>query len=816
MPKPRRRNSEKRKEKSRDAARCRRGKESEVFYEMAQQLPLQASATAQLDKASVMRLAIGHLKLRHLLGPLKPSNGDEEQAALDKLFPKALEGFVMVLATEGDLVYLSEDIQKHLGLAQVDLIGHSLYDFTHPCDHEELKEVFANQKASDDKEKSAEDCVFFVRMKCTLTSKGRNINLKSAAYKVVRCTGRVVSMKTEHLAEPMLALVVIAEPIPHPSNIEIPLDSHTFLSKHNMDMTFTYCDERIKELLGYSPEDLVGHSAYEFHHALDNEETVKCYKTLFSKGQCQTGTYRYLAKFGGYAWVETQATVIYNSRTEKPQCVICVNFVVSGIEEKTVILSDAQLAAESKGAKPVAVAPVPVAQIAPVVRACENEAEKASLVVTAAAAEPAPDTPDSPPPNYFFSTETILGCTPKHDLEFSQLQVPLSGDSLSEEKSAENLFDEMFFNDKNCNANISRSDLMLGQLGPDRPDTPTSPPVFSEKDQPDFGFADDFDFQSALDIELEDRAPYISMTGEDDLIFSATPIPLIDILSDEPSRLMMGATETVFAPKPKEMCAPEPNITPMVILKQQQQQLAVPVPSSNVERNAGPPKMKRPMETNRLETGPPMVKRVCPEGAGLGLDRTQVVPGISCPAASPAKSSPSPSSIVPKNSGPQKAEANSSTSSDSVLLNLLLKGEDPANGYRMRQQAKPVVEQERPTAPASPDSTTGVGPSPKQLAATVSLLRSLVSSVPNIQEAKPNSPAAILRALLPQMEEQQRQQLVLQQQQVAKKRQQLAHLHAQQSPAQMPTTLLPAGTVLSSTVVRTGPDGTPTVVFNVR
>ena len=39
-------------------------------------------------------------------------------------------------------------------------------------------------------------------------------------------------------------LVAVGEPIPHPSDIEIPLDCNTFLSKHNMDMTFTYCDER--------------------------------------------------------------------------------------------------------------------------------------------------------------------------------------------------------------------------------------------------------------------------------------------------------------------------------------------------------------------------------------------------------------------------------------------------------------------------------------------------------------------------------------------------------------------------------------------
>lgn len=39
-------------------------------------------------------------------------------------------------------------------------------------------------------------------------------------------------------------LVGIAEPIPHPVNIEVPLDSKTFLSKHSMDMHFLICDDR--------------------------------------------------------------------------------------------------------------------------------------------------------------------------------------------------------------------------------------------------------------------------------------------------------------------------------------------------------------------------------------------------------------------------------------------------------------------------------------------------------------------------------------------------------------------------------------------
>ena len=61
------RNSEKRKEKSRDAARCRRSKETEVFFELSNSLPLPASVTSQLDKASVMRLAISFLKVCKVL-----------------------------------------------------------------------------------------------------------------------------------------------------------------------------------------------------------------------------------------------------------------------------------------------------------------------------------------------------------------------------------------------------------------------------------------------------------------------------------------------------------------------------------------------------------------------------------------------------------------------------------------------------------------------------------------------------------------------------------------------------------------------------
>jgi len=55
-----------RKERSRDAARCRRSKENAEFYELAQMLPVPPAITGQLDKASIVRLTISYLRLRQV------------------------------------------------------------------------------------------------------------------------------------------------------------------------------------------------------------------------------------------------------------------------------------------------------------------------------------------------------------------------------------------------------------------------------------------------------------------------------------------------------------------------------------------------------------------------------------------------------------------------------------------------------------------------------------------------------------------------------------------------------------------------------
>lgn len=339
--------SERRKEKSRDAARCRRSKESEVFYELSHQLPLPHNVSSHLDKASIMRLTISYLRIRRLLDAGDLAGESDMEKQLNCFYLKALEGFVLVLTEEGDMIYLSENVNKCMGLTQFELTGHSVFDFTHPCDHEELREMltFRNGPAKKGKEQITERS-FFLRMKCTLTSRGRTVNIKSATWKVLHCTGhmRVYDNCNNqnhcgYKKPPMTCMVLICEPIPHPSNIEFPLDSKTFLSRHSLDMRFSYCDERVTELAGYEPDELMGRSVYEYYHALDSDHLTKAHHDMFTKGQVTTGQYRMLAKKGGYVWVETQATVIYNTKNSQPQCIVCVNYVLSDIVEKELILS---------------------------------------------------------------------------------------------------------------------------------------------------------------------------------------------------------------------------------------------------------------------------------------------------------------------------------------------------------------------------------------------------------------------------------------------------------------------------------------------
>uniref|UniRef100_A0A8C2K226 Hypoxia inducible factor 1 subunit alpha, like n=1 Tax=Cyprinus carpio TaxID=7962 RepID=A0A8C2K226_CYPCA len=329
-----------RKVRSRDAARSRRSQETEVFYELAHSLPLPRRIASHLDKAAIMRVTLSYLSW--LRPEYSKTQTEETENPTDAFYQQALAGFILVMTEEGDLVFLSESVSKYIGMTQLELLGQSVYEFVHPCDQEELRDILTTRPGvSKKKTEKLTEHNFFLRMKSTLTHTGRTVNIKSANWKVLHCTGHMQTFSGDDENSPPAGsfLILLCEPIPHPSSVEFPLDSSTFLTRHNMDLTFTQCDGRVTELVGYQPDDLIGRSAYEFYHALDFDHVTRSLHILFSKGQVCTSHYRFLAKNGGFVWTETQATVLYNSRTSQPEAVVCLNFILSGVEEADVVFS---------------------------------------------------------------------------------------------------------------------------------------------------------------------------------------------------------------------------------------------------------------------------------------------------------------------------------------------------------------------------------------------------------------------------------------------------------------------------------------------
>ena len=54
---------------------------------------------------------------------------------------QSLDGFLLVVTSDGTILYSTENISSHLGFHQVDLVHRCLYGIIHPDDHHELKVV---------------------------------------------------------------------------------------------------------------------------------------------------------------------------------------------------------------------------------------------------------------------------------------------------------------------------------------------------------------------------------------------------------------------------------------------------------------------------------------------------------------------------------------------------------------------------------------------------------------------------------------------------------------------------------------------------
>uniref|UniRef100_A0A669B8N1 SIM bHLH transcription factor 2 n=1 Tax=Oreochromis niloticus TaxID=8128 RepID=A0A669B8N1_ORENI len=352
------------KEKSKNAAKKRREKENGEFYELAKLLPLPAAITSQLDKASIIRLTSSYLRMRSIL-PDGLGDGwgqstrfsplDSMAKELGTHLLQTLDGFVFVVASDGKIMYISETASVHLGLSQVELTGNSIFEYIHPSDHDEMTAVLSLHQAPQhhflpeyEIERS-----FFLRMKCVLAK--RNAGLTCGGYKVIHCSGYLkvrqymVDMVLYESCYQTVGLVAVGHSLPPSGITEIKLHSNMFMFRASLDFKLIFLDMRVAELTGYEPQDLIDKTLYHHVHACDIFHLRYAHHLLLVKGQVTTKYYRLLSKHGGWVWVQSYATIVHNSRSSRPHCIVSVNYVLTDIERKELQLSEDQSQATKCG-----------------------------------------------------------------------------------------------------------------------------------------------------------------------------------------------------------------------------------------------------------------------------------------------------------------------------------------------------------------------------------------------------------------------------------------------------------------------------------
>ncbi|WP_067622318.1 sensor domain-containing diguanylate cyclase [Alicyclobacillus acidiphilus] len=86
--------------------------------------------------------------------------------------------------------------------------------------------------------------------------------------------------------------------------------SQNVISAFSADGTFTYISSSVTDLLGYTPEEVVGKSAVLFNHPEDNKNLAKLRDTLPRHQNTERFTGRVRHKNGDYRWYETTVQYI--------------------------------------------------------------------------------------------------------------------------------------------------------------------------------------------------------------------------------------------------------------------------------------------------------------------------------------------------------------------------------------------------------------------------------------------------------------------------------------------------------------------------
>ncbi|NWT73115.1 AHR protein, partial [Prunella himalayana] len=332
-------------------------------------LPFPEDVRSRLDKLSILRLAVGYLKVKSYLMATAPNvgncvdrprplggdrwtepQGDRELFPEGELLLQALNGFVIAVTGDGYIFYISPTVQDYLGFHQSDLIYQSVYELIHADDRAAFRRqlhrtplhaadtfppeqpLLARHSATSSpqhlhvEKQSFVERSFTCRFRCLLDN--------SSGFLALNLHGRLkflLGQQKSAADKSPVALFAIATLLQPLSILELRTKTLVFQTKHKLDFTPMACDSRGKVVLGYTEVELCRRgSGYQFVHAADMMHCAEHHVRMMKTGESGLTVFRLLTKRGSWVWVQANARLVYKG--DRPDCIIARQRALSNEE----------------------------------------------------------------------------------------------------------------------------------------------------------------------------------------------------------------------------------------------------------------------------------------------------------------------------------------------------------------------------------------------------------------------------------------------------------------------------------------------------
>ncbi|RZB41635.1 aryl hydrocarbon receptor nuclear translocator -like, partial [Asbolus verrucosus] len=328
--------------------RRRRNKMTAYITELSDMVPTCSALARKPDKLTILRMAVAHMKALRGTGntsndgTYKPSFLTDQE--LKHLILEAADGFLFVVSCDtGRVIYVSDSVAPVLNYSQSDWYGSCLYDNVHPEDVEKVREQLSTQEPQNTGrildlktgtvKKEGHQCKYRsypIYSRFMLRFIAASMRLCMGSRRDMFAGVQMERQAEDEIHNSHCCLVAIGRlqvtSTPNTSDLSGSNSTAEFISRHSMDGKFSFVDQRVIGLLGYSPPELLGKSCFEFFHPEDQTHMKDSFEQVLKlKGQVLSVMYRFRAKNREWVWLRTSAFAFLNPYTDDVEYIVCTN-----------------------------------------------------------------------------------------------------------------------------------------------------------------------------------------------------------------------------------------------------------------------------------------------------------------------------------------------------------------------------------------------------------------------------------------------------------------------------------------------------------